>query len=62
MTGDCNSKCVSSIVNSDLKYATYKQAINVIENISKLLPSVFDGVKRELIIKVDEKYQKEILK
>ena len=62
LSGDCNSKCVSSIVSSDLKYATYTQAINVIDKVSKLLPSIYDAIKKELIVRVDEKYKKEIIK
>ena len=58
LSGDCNSKCISSIVSSDLKNATYAQAINVIDKVSIILPSIFDGVKRELTIKVEEKYKK----
>ena len=58
LSGDCNSKCISSIVSSDLKYTTYAQAINVIDKVSKILPSIFDGFKRELAIKVEEKYKK----
>jgi len=62
LSGDCNSKCVSSIVSSDLKYATYAQAMNVIDKISGLLPSIYDAIKKELIVRVDEKYKKEIIK
>ena len=62
LSGDCNSKCISSIVNSDLKYATYTQAINVIDKVSKLLPSIYGAIKKELVIKVEEKYKKEIIK
>ena len=58
LSGDCNSKCVSSIVSSDLKYATYTQAISVIDKVSKLLPSIYDAVKKELVIKAEEKYKK----
>ena len=57
LSGDCNSKCISSIVNSDLKYATYTQAINVIDKVSKLLPSIFDAIKKELVVKIEEKYK-----
>ena len=57
LSGDCNSKCISSIVNSDLKYATYTQAMNVIDKVSKLLPSIYDAIKKELVVKVDEKYK-----
>ena len=60
LSGDCNSKCISSIVNSDLKYATYTQAINVIDKVSKLLPSIYDAIKKELVVKVDEKYKKSL--
>jgi hypothetical protein len=59
ISGECNSKCINSIVNSDLKYATYSQAIYVLDQVSKKLPNVFKGVKRELSIKVEEKYKKE---
>ena len=62
LSGDCNSKCVSLIVSSDLKYATYRQANNVINKVSKLLPSIYDAVKKELVSKVEEKYKKEIKK
>ena len=55
LSGDCNSKCISSIVSSDLKYATYTQATNVIDKVSKLLPSIYDAVKKELVSKVEEK-------
>ena len=58
ISGDCNSKCINSIVNSDLKYATYSQAIYVLDQVSKKLPNVFKGVKRELTIKIEEKYKK----
>ena len=62
ISGDCNSKCINSIVNSDLKYATYAQAMYVLDQVSKKLPRIFDGVKRELEIKVEEKYKKSVLK
>ena len=62
LSGECNSKCISSIVNSDLKYATYTQAINVVDKVSKLLPSIYDAIKKELVVRVDEKYKKEIIK
>ena len=58
ISGDCNSKCINSIVSSDLKYATYSQAMYVLDQISKKLPNVFKGVKRELSIKIEEKYKK----
>jgi len=57
ISGDCNSKCINSIINSDLKYATYAQAMYVLDQVSKKLPNVFKGVKRELSIKVEEKYK-----
>ena len=57
ISGDCNSKCINSINNSDLKYATYAQAMYVLDQVSKKLPNVFKGVKRELSIKVEEKYK-----
>ena len=59
ISGDCNSKCINSIVSSDLKYATYSQAMYVLDQVSKKLPNVFKGVKRELSIKIEEKYKKE---
>ena len=60
ISGECNSKCINSIVNSDLKYATYSQAIYVLDQVSKKLPNVFKGVKRELSIKIEEKYKKKL--
>jgi len=62
ISGECNSKCVNSIVNSDLKYATYAQAIYVLDEVGKKLPNIFKGVKRELSIKIEEKYKKSVLK
>ena len=62
LSGECNSKCINSIVNSDLKYATYAQAIYVLDQVGKKLPNVFKGVKRELSIKVEEKYKKSVVK
>ena len=62
LSEECNSKCISSIVSSDLKYATYAQAMGVVNKVGKLLPRIFDGVKRELAIKVEEKYKKEIIR
>ena len=62
ISGDCNSKCINSIVNSDLKYATYAQAIYVLDEVGKKLPNVFKSVKRELFIKIEEKYKKSVLK
>ena len=58
ISGDCNSKCINSIIGSDLKYATYSQAIYVLDQVSKKLPSIFKSVKRELSIKIEEKYKK----
>ena len=58
ISGDCNSKCINSIVSSDLEYATYSQALYVLDQVGKKLPSVFKGVKRELSIKIEEKYKK----
>ena len=62
ISGECNSKCINSIVNSDLKYATYSQAMYVLDQISKKLPNVFKSVKRDLSIKIEEKYKKSALK
>ena len=62
ISGDCNSKCINSIVNSDLKYATYAQAIYVLDEVSKKLPNIFKGVKRELSIQIEEKFKKSVLK
>ena len=58
ISGECNSKCINSIVNSDLKYATYSQAMYVLDQVGKKLPNMFKGFKRELSIKVEEKYKK----
>jgi len=58
VSGECNSKCINSIVSCDLKYATYAQAIYVLDQVSKKLPNVFKGVKREFSIKIEEKYKK----
>jgi len=60
LSGDCNSKCISSIVNSDLRYATYTQAMNVIDKVSKLLPNIYDVFENEFKKKVDEKYKKDV--
>mgnify|MGYP001227180210 FL=1 len=60
LSGECNSKCINSIVSSDLKYATYLQAIVVLDQVSKKLPNVFNSFKRELSIKIKEKYKKNI--
>ena len=60
ISGDCNSKCINSIVNSDLKYATYAQAMYVLDQVEKKLPNVFKGVKRELSIKIEKKYKKKL--
>ena len=57
LSGECNSKCINSIVSSDLKYATYSQAMYVLDQINKELPNVFKSVKRELSIKIEEKYK-----
>ena len=62
ISGECNSKCINSIVNSDLKYATYSQAMYVLDQVGKKLPNMFKGVKRELSIKVEEKYKKSVVK
>jgi len=62
ISGECNSKCINLIVNSDLKYATYAQAMYVLDQVSKKLPNIFKGIKRELSIKVEEKYKKEVIK
>ena len=55
---ECYSKCINSIVSSDLKYATYSQAMYVLDQINMKLPNIFKGVKRELTIKIEEKYKK----
>ena len=57
LSGECNSKCINSIVNHDLKYASYSQAIYVLDEVSKKLPNIFKGLKRELSIKIEEKYK-----
>jgi len=58
ISGDCNSKCINSIVSSDLKYATYSQAMYVLDQVSKKLPNIFKDVKRELTTKIEKKYKK----
>ena len=62
LSGECDSKCINSIVSSDLKYATYSPAIYVLDEVGKKLPNVFKGVKRELSIKIEKKYKKSVLK
>jgi hypothetical protein len=62
LSGDCNAKCINSIVSNDLKYATYSQAIYVLDQVSKKLPNVFKGVKRQISIKIEKKYKKSVLK
>lgn len=62
LTGRCNSECIDKIVVSELKYLTYSETMFVLDNISKKLPKMFKGVERELEIKVEEKYKKEIIK
>jgi len=62
LSGECDSKCINSIVSSDLKYATYSQAVYVLDQVSKKLPRVFKGIKRELSLKIEEKYKKTVLK
>ena len=57
LSGECNSKCINSIVSSNLKYATYSQAMYVLDQINKKLPSIFKSVKSELSIKIEEKYK-----
>ena len=51
LSGECNSKCISSIVNSDLKYATYTQAINVIDKGFYL--DAFDKLHNDILDKTD---------
>ena len=62
VTGKCNSDCINSIVSSELQYLTYTEVMYVLDNISKRLPKIFKGVERELEIKVEEKYKKEVIK
>ena len=62
ISGDCNSKCINSIVRSDLKYATYAQAIFVLDEVNKKLPNIFEGIKRELHIQIEGKYKKSVMK
>jgi len=57
LSGDCNSNCINSIVSSDLKYATYSQAMYVLDQVSQKLPDIFKSVKRELSIKTEKKYK-----
>ena len=57
LSGECNSKCINLIVYNDLKYATYSQSIYVLDVVSKKLPNIFKGLKRELSIKIEEKYK-----
>ena len=34
-----------------------KDRRNVIDKVSKLLPGIYDAIKKELVLKVDEKYK-----
>ena len=47
-----------TIVSSDLKYATYSQAMYVLDQVSKKLSNTFKSVKKNLSIKIEEKYNK----
>ena len=53
ISGDCYSKCINSIASSDLKYATSFQAMHVLDQVSKKLPSIFKIIKREFFIKIE---------
>ena len=59
VSGDCKSKCVSSIVNNDLGYMTYTEATYILNEVSKKLPKIFKGVKREISTKIEDKNKKE---
>lgn len=62
LSGECNSECIKTIVKSDLKYATYAEAMYVLDQVGKKLPDVFKGVKRDLSIKIEEQYKKSVAK
>jgi len=59
VSSDCKLKCVSSTVNNDLKYMSYAEATYILNEVSKKLPKIFKGIKREISIKIEDKYKKE---
>ena len=51
LSGECNSECIRTIVNSDLKYATYAEAMYVLDQVGKNLPNIFKGQKENYQLK-----------
>ena len=54
------SNTAFAISLGDLKYATYSQAIYVLDEVGKKLPKIFKSVKQELSIKIKEKHEKSL--
>ena len=61
LTEDCrrSPKCINSILESELKYSTYKFISEILGNMKNFLPDILDNAQRDIQRKLDEEYKKQ---
>ena len=59
LTEDCRKSpdCINSILESELKYSTYRFVSEILETMKEFLPDILDNVQRDIQGKLDEEYK-----
>ena len=59
LTEDCRkySDCINSILESELKYSTYRFVSEILGTMKEFLPDILDNAQRDIQRKLDEEYK-----
>ena len=59
LTEDCKKSpdCINSILESELKYSTYRFVSEILGTMKEFLPDILDNAQRDIQRKLDEEYK-----
>ena len=62
LTDDCRKspKCLNSILESELKYSTYKFTSEILGTLKEFLPDILDNAQREIQRQLDKEYKESL--
>ena len=64
ITEDCRKspKCLNSILESELKYSTYKFTSEILGTLKEFLPDILDNAQRKIQRQLDNEYKESLWK
>ena len=62
LTNDCRKspKCLNSILESELKYSTYKFTSEILGTLKEFLPDILDNAQRKIQRQLDKEYKESL--